>query len=63
MEVDHKYDRKILSQNEEIAKIRMDKIMEARVSKIEADNAEMKTEIKVTSVRVLILATYPCFIL
>ena len=46
MEIDHKYDRKILSQNEELAKIRkekrLDKRLEARVSKIEDDTAEMK---------------------
>ena len=54
MDIDHKYDRKILSQNEEIAKIRKEKILdtrlEARVRKIEDDTAEMKMEIKVTSV-------------
>ena len=54
MDIDHKYDRKILSQNEELAKIikekRLDKILEARVSKIEDDTAKMKMDIKVTSV-------------
>ena len=56
MDIDHKYDRKILSQNEELAKIikekRLDKILEARVSKIEDDTAEMKMDIKVTSVSI-----------
>lgn len=54
MDIDHKYDRKILSQNEELAKIRkekrLDNRLEARVSKIEDDTAEMKMDIKVTSV-------------
>ena len=35
----------------------------SRVSKIETENAQMKMEIKVTSVRILILATHPCFII
>ena len=52
MDINHKYDRKILSQNEELAKIRkekrLDKRLEARVSKIE--DTEMKMDIKVTSV-------------
>ena len=52
MDIDHKYDRKILSQNEKLAKIRkekrLDKRLEARVSKIE--DTEMKMDIKVTSV-------------
>ena len=54
MDIDHKYDRKILSQNEELAKIRkekrLDNRLEARVSKIEDDTTEMKMDIKVTSV-------------
>ena len=54
MDIDHKYDRKILSQNEELAKIRkekrVDKRLEAKVSKIEDDIAKMKMDIKVTSV-------------
>ena len=54
MNIDHKYDKKILSQNEELAKIRkekrLDNRLEARVSKIEDDTAEMKMDIKVTSV-------------
>ena len=54
MDIDHKYDRKILSQNKELAKIRkekrLDKRLEARVSKIEDDTVEMKMDIKVTSV-------------
>jgi len=54
MDIDHKYDRKILSQNEELAKIRKEKMLdnrlEARVSKIEDDTAQMKMDIKVTSV-------------
>ena len=54
MDIDHKYDRKILSQNKELAKIRkekrLDNKLEARVSKIEDDTAQMKMDIKVTSV-------------
>jgi len=54
MDIDHKYDRKILSQNEELAKIRkekrLDNRLEARVSMIEDDTAEMTMDIKVTSV-------------
>jgi len=53
MDINHKYDRKILSQNKELAKIRkekrLDKRLEARVSKIE-DDTKMKMDIKVTSV-------------
>ena len=54
MDIDYKYDRKILSQKEELAKIRkekrLDNRLEARVSKIEDDTAEMKMDVKVTSV-------------
>ena len=50
MNIDHKYDKKILSQNEELAKIRkekrLDKRLEARVSKIEDDTTEMKKDIR-----------------
>jgi len=37
--------------------------MEARVSKIEDDTTKIKMDIKVTNVRVLILAPHACFIL
>jgi lactam utilization protein B len=54
MDKNYKYDGKILSQNEELAKIRKEKIfdkrLEARVRKIEDDTVEMKMEIKVISV-------------
>jgi hypothetical protein len=54
MDIDHKYDRKILSQNEELAKIIKEKIfdkrLEARVRKIKDNTAKMKMEIKVISV-------------
>jgi len=62
--MEYKLGSKILSQNEEFAKFKKEMRLKAsRVSKIEAENAQMKMEIKVTSVRILILATHPCFII
>ena len=64
IEMEYKLGSKILSQNEEFAKFKKEMRLKAsRVSKIEAENAQMKMEIKVTSVRILILATHPCFII
>jgi len=64
IEMEYKLCSKILSQNEEFAKFKKEMRLEASwVSKIEAENAQMKMEIKVTSVRILILATHPCFII
>jgi hypothetical protein len=51
---------KILSRNEEIANFKKEMRL---VRKIEAENAQMKMEIKVTSVGIPILATQPCFII
>ena len=62
--MEYKLGSKILSQNEEFDKFKKEMRLEAsRASKIEAENAQMKMEIKVTSVRILILATHPCFII
>ena len=64
IEMEYKLGTKILSQNEEFAKFKKEMRLEAsRASKIEAENAQMKMKIKVTSVRILILATHPCFII
>ena len=64
IEMEYKLGSKIISQNEEFAKFKKEIRLEAsRVSKIEAENAQVKMEIKVTSVRVLLLATHPCFII
>ena len=62
--MEYKLGSKILSQNKEFAKFKKEMRLEAsRVSKIEVENAQMKMEIMVTSVRILILATHPCFII
>ena len=64
IEMEYKLGSKILSQNKEFAKFKKEMRLEAsRVSKIEAENAQMKMEIKVTSMRILILATHLCFII
>jgi len=64
IEMEYKLGSKIISQNEEFAKFKKEIRLEAsRVSKIEAENAQVKMEIKVTSVRVLLLAIHPCFII
>ena len=64
IEMEYKLGTKILSQNEEFARFKKEMRLEAsRVSKIETENAQIKMEIKVTSVRILILATHPCFII
>jgi len=62
--MEYKLGSKIISQFEEYAKFKKEKRLErSRVRKVEAENAQIKMEIKVTSVRVLILATYPCFLI
>lgn len=61
--IEYKVNMNEISQKEEFAKFKSDRSLEARVLKIEADNATMKTEIKVSRVIVLVLATHPCCIL
>jgi hypothetical protein len=55
MDIEHKFDKKILAQNDELAKVRRDESLKAMLSKTEDDNIEMKMDIKVTNVMVLIL--------
>jgi len=62
--MEYKLGSKIISQFEEYAKFKKEiRLERSRVRKVEAENAQIKMEIKVTSVRVLILATYPCFLI
>lgn len=63
LNIEHKFDMKIIAQKEELAKLKKDKRMMARLRKIEDDTKEMQMDIKVTSVRVLIVATCTSFIL
>jgi hypothetical protein len=58
-DMEYKLGSKILAQNEEIANLKKKRL----VRKIEAENAQIKLEIKVSSVRTPILATHPCFII
>ena len=53
--MEHKFKSKIIGVNEELAKVKRDKRMEDRVSGIEEDIAEMRSNIKVTSMRGLIV--------
>ncbi|RLN39579.1 hypothetical protein C2845_PM01G32140 [Panicum miliaceum] len=46
LQIEHKFDKKMIAQHEELAKLKKDKIMEVRVSGIEDDIAEMQTVIK-----------------
>ncbi|RLN29375.1 hypothetical protein C2845_PM05G04610 [Panicum miliaceum] len=46
LQIEHKFDKKMIAQNEELAKLKKDKIMEVRLSGIEDDIAEMQTDIK-----------------
>ncbi|RLN11197.1 hypothetical protein C2845_PM09G12410 [Panicum miliaceum] len=55
LQIEHIFDKKIIAQNEELAKLKKDKRMEGRVSGIEDDIAEMQTDIKVTSIRGVIV--------
>ena len=52
---------KLIAQKE-IARLKKDKRMEDRVRKIEDDTEKMQMDIKVTSMRVLIVATCKSFI-
>ena len=55
LHIEHKFEKKIIGVNEELAKVKKDKRMEDRVSGIEEDIAEMRSNIKVTSMRGLIV--------
>ena len=48
---------KLIAQKEELTRLKKEKRLEDRVRKIEDDTAETQMDIKVTSVRVLIVAT------
>ena len=57
LSTEHKIDMKLIAQKEELTRLKKDKRLADRVRKIEDDTAEMQMDIKVTSVRVLIVAT------
>ena len=57
LNIEHRLDMKIIEQKQELAKLKKDKRMEDRLRKIEDDTEEIQMDIKVTSVRVLIVAT------
>ena len=55
--IEHKIDMKLIAKKEELSRLKKDKRLADRVRKIEDDTAEMQMDIKVTSVRVLLVAT------
>ena len=55
--IEHKIDMKLIAQKEELTRLKKDKRLEESVRKVEDDTAEMQMDIKVTSVRVLLVAT------
>ena len=57
LSTEHKIDMKLIAQKEELTRLKKDKRLEESVRKVEDDTAEMQMDIKVTSVRVLIVAT------
>ena len=57
LNIEHRLDMKIIEQKQELAKLKKDKRMEDRLRKIQDDTEEIQMDIKVTSVRVLIVAT------
>ena len=57
LNIEHRLDMKIIEQKQELAKLKKDKRMEDRLRKIEDDTKEIQMDIKVTNVRVLIVAT------
>ena len=56
LNIEHRLDMKIIEQKQELAKLTKDKRMEDRLRKIEDDTEEIQMDIKVTSMRVLIVA-------
>jgi len=56
LNIEHRLDMKIIEQKQDLAKLKKDKRMEDRLRKIEDDTEEIQMDIKVTSVRVLIVA-------
>ena len=57
LNIEHRLDMKIIEQKQELAKLKKDKRMEDRLRKIEDDTEEIQMDIKVTSVRMLIVDT------
>jgi len=57
LNIEHRLDMKIIEQKQELAKLKKDKRMEDRLRRIEDDTEEIQMDIKVTNVRVLIVAT------
>ena len=57
LNIEHRLDMKIIEQKQELAKLTKDKRMEDRLRKIEDDTEEIQMDNKVTSVRMLIVAT------
>ena len=55
LHIEHKFEKKIIGVNEELAKVKKDKRMEDRVSRLEDDIAEMRSNIKVTSMTAMIV--------
>ena len=62
MSIEHKIDMKLIAQKEELTRLKKDKRLADRVRKIEDDTEKMQMDIKVTSIRVLIVATCKSFI-
>ena len=54
LHIEHKFGKKIIGVNEELAKVKKDKRMEDRVSRLEDDIAEMRSDIKVRSMTAMI---------
>ena len=57
LSIEHKIDMKLIAQKEELTRLKKDKRLEESVRKVEDDTAEMQMDIKVISMRVLIVAT------
>ena len=57
LSIEHKIGMKLIAQKEELTRLKKDKRLEESVRKVEYDTAEMQMDIKVISVRVLIVAT------
>ena len=55
LHIEQKFEKKIIGVNEELAKVKKDKRMEDRVSRLEDDIAEMRSDIKVTSMTAMIV--------
>ena len=62
LSIEYKIDMKLIAQKVELTRLKKDKRLEKSVRKVEYDTAEMQMDIKVISVRVLIVATCKSFI-